>query len=264
LARGLPLGVLLSSLLPAAPLRVLFLTGQTDLPYHDWRQTTPFLRDLLTRTGRFEVEVSEEPRKLNAGALAGYDVLILNYNGPRWGEEAERAVEGFVRSGKGLVAFHGVSYGAFYGQVWDKRWTQPPGSGPGWAAYADMMGVTWKPENLSHSVRHVFAVKWADPGHPIARGLEPTFLADDELYHKMDHRPDIRVIATAFSDPARRGTGKDEPVIWTVAFGRGRVLHITLGHDVKALSQPGVAAAFARGTEWAATGEVSLTGKAKP
>ena len=29
------------------PIRVLFLTGQTDLPYHDWRVSTPFLRAFL-------------------------------------------------------------------------------------------------------------------------------------------------------------------------------------------------------------------------
>ncbi len=264
LARILLPAALLASLLQAAPVRVLIITGETDLPYHDWRQTTPFLREALARTGRFDVKVTEEPRGLNASALADYDVLVLNYNGPRWGAEAERAVESFVRSGKGMIAFHGVSYGTFYGQVFEKRWTKPTGSGPGWTAYADMMGVTWKPENLSHSVRHVFPVKWTDPGHPIARGLDPTFLANDELYHKMDHKPNIHVIAAAFSDPRMGGTGKEEPIIWTVPFGKGRVVHMTLGHDLSALAQSGVVTAFARGTEWAATGEVTLSGTVVP
>ena len=62
--------------------------------------------------------------------------------------------------------------------------------GEPWPAYAEMMGVTWKLENIGHSRRHVFAVKWVDRDHPISRGLPPEFQADDELYHKLDFRPE--------------------------------------------------------------------------
>lgn len=239
----------------APAIRVLVLTGSSDLPYHDWRVTTPFLTKILTDTGRFQVNTVEDVRKTGAQTLANSDVLVLNYNGPRWGREAERAIETFVRSGGGLVAVHGISYGEFFGmEQKDGRWTGTSDSG--WPAYADMVGATWKPENIGHSRRHVFSVKWTEPAHPIAYGLEPAFQADDELYHKMDLKPGVVVLATAWSDPAKGGTGRDEPQIWTVGFGRGRCVHITLGHDLKAMAQPGFLAALARSTEWAATGKV--------
>ena len=38
--------------------RVLILSGRNN---HDWRTTTPFLRKLLTDSGRFDVRVCEEP-----------------------------------------------------------------------------------------------------------------------------------------------------------------------------------------------------------
>lgn len=257
--RAAVLGLLLANGVCAAPVRVLILTGESDLPYHDWRVSTPFLRNVLENTGRFDVKVLEEPRGLTAATLSSYDVLVLNYNGPRWGQAAETAVEDLIRSGKGMIAVHGVSYGAFFGmELRNKRWTLPEGGGRGWPAYAEMMGATWKPENIGHSARHVFSVRWLDREHPISRGLEPAFQANDELYHKMDLRPNARVLAAAYSDPAMRGTGKDEPQIWTVAFGKGRVVHMTLGHDLTAMRQPGFLAAFARGTEWAATGAVTL------
>ena len=119
-----------------------------------------------------------------------------------------------------------------------------------------MMGSSWKLENIGHSQRHVFTVKWTDRDHPIARGLPPVFVANDELYHKMDLKPNARVLATAYNDVKMRGTGKEEPMIWTVPFGSGRVVHMTLGHDLVAISQPGFIDAFVRGTEWAATGDV--------
>ena len=241
------------------PVRVLFLTGETDLPYHRWRETTPFLRSVLANTGRFDVKVLEEPRGLTSQTLAGFNVLALNYNGPRWGQQSEAAVEEFVRSGGGMIALHGVSYGQFFGMEFrDGRWRAPSTGDRGWAAYADMMGQTWKPENIGHAVRHAFTVKWVDREHPVSRGLEPTFLANDELYHKMDLKPNAHVLATAYSDPAVGGTGQEEPQIWTVPFGKGRVIHITLGHDPSAMYQPGFLAAFARGTQWAATGKVTL------
>jgi len=40
-------------------------------------------------------------------------------------------------------------------------------------------------------------------------------------------------------------------------FGKGRVFHTTMGHDIPALSCVGFIATFQRGTEWAATGNVT-------
>lgn len=243
---------------PTDRIRVLILTGEQDLQYHDWRVSTPYLRTVLSSTGRFDVKVIEEVRGLTSRGLAGYDVLALNYNGPRWGREAEQAIEEFVRSGKGLISFHGVTYGEFYGQEFNMRWSASRKGNKGWAAYAELIGASWKPENIGHGARHAFPVKWIDREHPISRGLEETFLANDELYHKLDLRPRTKVLATAYSAPETGGTGKNEPIIWTAPFGAGRTVHITLGHDLSAMAQPGFLAAFARGTEWAATGAVTL------
>lgn len=243
---------------PTDRIRVLILTGEQDMQYHDWRVSTPFLRTVLSNTGRFEVKVIEEARGLTSGGLAGYDVLVLNYNGPRWGREAESAIEDFVRSGKGLISFHGVTYGEFYGQEFNKRWSASSKGDKGWTAYPELIGAAWKPENIGHGARHAFVVKWVDRDHPISRGLEETFLANDELYHKLDLLPRTKVLATAYSAPETGGTGKHEPIVWTAPFGAGRTVHITLGHDLSAMAQPGFLAAFARGTEWAATGAVTL------
>jgi hypothetical protein len=230
------------------------LTGQTDLPYHDWRQTTPRLRAMLEDTGRFEVRVEEHVETLEAPALAPYDVLLLNYNGPRWPAATEKAIADFVAAGKGLFSFHGASYGAFYGMVFEKRWQASPSGDTGWAAYPQLIGATWDPPKIGHGRRHKFPVKWVDRNHPIARGLEDTFTADDELYHRLTLLPATHVVAAAYSDPETGGTGNDEPMVWTAPFGRGRIAYTTLGHDPAALAPPGVVAVFTRGVEWAATG----------
>jgi type 1 glutamine amidotransferase len=67
----------------------------------------------------------------------------------------------------------------------------------------------------------------------------------------------MTVLATAYADPANRGTGFDEPMLMALSWGKGRIFHTTLGHDAQALSCVGFAATFQRGTEWAATGRVT-------
>jgi len=42
-----------------------------------------------------------------------------------------------------------------------------------------------------------------------------------------------------------------------LSYGKGRIFHTTLGHDIAALSCVGFIATFQRGTEWAATGSVT-------
>ena len=83
--------------------------------------------------------------------------------------------------------------------------------------------------------------------------------AKDELYHGMrGPAKNMKIIATAFSDKKTRGTGTNEPMVWTVPAGKGRVLVTLMGHDVPAVTHPGSAAVLTRGVEWAATGKVTL------
>ena len=65
------------------------------------------------------------------------------------------------------------------------------------------------------------------------------------------------ILATAFSDPGNHGSGRDEPTLLVTRFGRGRVFHTTLGHDVNAMSSVDFVVTLQRGAEWAATGDVT-------
>jgi type 1 glutamine amidotransferase len=77
----------------------------------------------------------------------------------------------------------------------------------------------------------------------------------DELYDNMRGPiENVKVLATAFS----KGTKVHEPMIWTVSYGKGRVFHTPMGHDANAMRCWGFAGTLTRGTEWAATGAVTL------
>ena len=74
------------------------------------------------------------------------------------------------------------------------------------------------------------------------------------------------MLATAWDDhslyinPKQPVTGKglDQPMLWTVNYGDGRVFATVLGHDVEAMSSAVFRVTLARGTEWAASGHVTL------
>jgi len=229
---------------------LLLLTGQSDLPHHSWQATTGAIRSMFEADARFELRVIEDPRALTAESLAPYKALILNYNGPRFSPATEQAIENYIRNGGGFVAFHQASYGEFFGmQLRDGKWFAGPSNG--WAEFPKITGASWKAENIGHARRWAFRV---DSQDPLAG---PSWMANDELYHRMDLSAQARVIASATSPKEIGGTDRTEPLAWTNTYGKGRVFFTTLGHDAMAFHQPGMKLLFARGAEWAATGVVT-------
>jgi type 1 glutamine amidotransferase len=251
---------------PAAPagppkIQVLIITGQNG---HNWRGTTPILRKILEDTEKFEVHVTEEFRGGGPETLKPYDLVVLNYqdrgNRPelRWGDRADKALVDFVNSGKGLVVYH-FSMAAF----------------DGWTEYEKMSAANWRPNFGHHSAPHNYVVDIKDQEHPITKGLKLSFpQANDELYSNLRWQPagSYHVLATAYDDHALyaasrtdarapqplEGTGANEPMLWTVDYGKGRVFTTALGHDVEQVQTPAFTTTFARGAEWAATGKVTL------
>lgn len=251
-----------------SPLRVLIFSGHNN---HDWRLTTPEIQKVLEETGRFEVRVTDEPAGVTEAVLSRFDLVVLNYCGERWGEPAESALLEFVRSGKGVVSVHAASYPFGSLEVLGEKMTRTGKREKPWPAYAQLIGAAWREGERGgelgsgHGKRHSFTVNWKDHGHAVSAGMAP-FVTHDELYHRLVLQPNVRVLATAYDAKEMNGSGREEPLIWVTDYGKGRSLHIALGHDVSAMRAPGFVSALARGAEWAATGRVegSVAPKAEP
>src|SRR5262249_7636622 len=230
-----------------APVKVLIITGDHG---HKWQETTPFLKEVLTKAG-MKVGVTETPAKdLTPDNLAKYDVLLLNYKdtkngGPdtRWSEDDKKAFTDAVKGGKGLLVYHHASSAFVGGSDFDKEFERIIAGG-------------WRKKG-NHGKRHVFTVIIRKADHPITKGMPSEFMhANDELYQNSVMLPGSVVLATAFSDKSidPKNSGKDEPVVWVARYGKGRVCENVLGHDVAAMKSGGFQKLLIRGVQWCAAG----------
>jgi type 1 glutamine amidotransferase len=234
----------------AEPAKVLIITGDHG---HAWKETTPYLKNLLENAG-MNVSVTETPAKdLTADNLAKYDVLLLNYKDTKnatadttWSEENKKAFEEAVREGKGLVVYHHAS-SAFIRK--DDPWSHQ---------FETITAGGWRSQGF-HGKRHEYDVTVKEVDHPITKGIVGTFPhSNDELYQNSLVPEGAQVLATAWSEPSKdpKNTGKHEPMVWVTTYGKGRVCNNALGHDVPAMeNSPVFQALIVRGVEWAATGE---------
>ncbi len=247
-------------------LRVMLIDGQNN---HNWKLTTPLLKKQLEESGRFDVAVVTFPQGKTDGFSLNFrdvDVVVSNYNGAEWPADTKKAFVSYVEQGGGFVSVHAAN-NAF----------------PKWPEYNEIIGVGgWGGRDNkgsyirvvdgkqttsdapgrggSHGAKHEFVVEHRVTDHPIMKDLPTKWLhTSDELYDRLrGPAKNVTVLATAFADPKTKGSGEHEPMLMVINYGKGRVFHTTLGHDDVAIKCVGFKTTFQRGTEWAATGKVTI------
>ncbi len=199
--------------------------------------------------------------------FSAYDVIVMNYNGDRWPDEVRAAFAQYIQTGGGLVIFHAAN-NAFSDWV---EFNEMIGLG-GWGGRNEKSGpmIRWRDNKIvrdetpgpggTHGPAHEYVVEIRDTEHPITKGLPTRWLhAQDELYSKLrGPAKNLTVLATAFADPAKKGTGENEPLLMVLSYGKGRIFHDALGHGPKSMVDVGFIVTLQRGAEWAATGKVAL------
>jgi type 1 glutamine amidotransferase len=281
----------------AESLKALIVDGQNN--HDMWPKTTMMMKQYLEETGRFQVDIARTRYTWNGGdqikqyplqdgkkyepldepepdpdfkpSFANYDVIVSNfgYSAAPWPKETQESFVKYIAGGGGLVIVHAAnnSFGDW------KEYNEIIGLG-GWGGrnettgpyvYLDDQGQTIRDESPgsggSHGPQHPFQIVVRNDKHPITRGLPMSWMhTKDELYQMLrGPAANMTILATAYADKEQKGTGRHEPMIMTIEYGKGRVYHTPMGHADYSMECVGFITTFIRGTEWAATGEVTLT-----
>ena len=276
-------------------LKALIVDGQNN--HLVWPKSSIMMKQNLEDTGLFEVDIyrsrytwkaEREANYLKLGSdkatenldqpktdtafvpeFQQYDVVISNFGwmAAPWPEETQKAFEAYMKEGGGFVSVHAAD-----------------NSFPEWKAYNQMIGLGgWGDRNEkdgpylyytnkgklvrdtaagksgAHGERHQFPVTIRNRKHPITKGMPKVWMTGiDECYAQLrGPAQNLTILATAKDQSETAPTDRHEPVLMVIEYGKGRVFHITLGHDTESFENVGFITSFTRGTEWAATGKVT-------
>ena len=255
-------------------LNALILTGQNN---HNWKRSSVALRQILEKSGIFTVETKVSPaaKEDMSGFIVDfspYDVVVLDYTGENWPDSTRNNFIRYVENGGGVVVYHAAN-NAFpdwpeYNKIiglggWGNR---NENSGPYlYVENGEVVRDNSPGRGGSHGRQHAFVVQAFQPSHPILKGLPEKWMqAQDELYSELrGPAENLDLLAYAYADPQFGGTGRNEPMLFTVTYGKGRIFHTALGHAgnndmfFPAMESVGFIVTTQRGAEWAATGKVT-------
>ena len=268
----LTLSLLITLTSCSSKIDLLVVTGKSN-PWHDCETMVKYIKSSLSEYEKFNVDVIDITKYTTedfSPEFKNYDAIILNFDQIEWSENTKKDFVSYVKDGGGVVVLHEAN-NAF--PHW-KEYNEVIGLG-GWGGRTKSAGpyYYWKDGEFiiddvsdgpggGHGSPVPYYINLRDTEHPITKGLPNRWLhSHDELYCNL-RGPigDIHPLATAFSDKQTGGSGKEEPVLFTIRYGKGRIFHSVLGHSGKnndrALRNRGFQVTLSRGAEWAATGKV--------
>lgn len=253
------------------PLKVLIIGGQNN---HNWARSTPYMEKVLNRSGRFQATVGNTPGKdapqkdweAWQPKFADFACVVLDYNGQKWPEQIQKDFVNYVRDGGGVVVIHAAN-----------------NSFSGWKEFEQMVGLLWRGREygaslylddsgklvreepgqgrgMGHGGQYDWVMTVRDADHPITRGMPVRWQhKHDELYHgQRGPAENVHILLTALSDPApgRGGTGKNEPIVWWIPYGKGKVVTNVMGHvgELGCMECVGFQTLLYRACEWVAAG----------
>jgi len=276
-------------------IKTLIVDGQNN--HNQWPKITYILKREMEATGLFSVDVQRsaftwegeeyfeefkieglpktesfeksKPDPNFSPDFSKYDLVISNFgwNAAPWPEETKRNFENYIEKGGGLVVFHAAD-----------------NSFPKWEAYNKMIGLGgWGDRTEkdgpyvyyndagelihdesagpggAHGPQSEYQIQLRDSVHPITKGMPELWMhTKDELYNSLrGPAENMQILATAYADPSNKGTGRHEPALMVLSYGKGRIFHTIMGHADYSVSCIGFMTSMLRGAEWAATGEVT-------
>lgn len=222
-------------------IQVLILSGSNN---HNWQQTTPYLESLLYGTGMYEVQITNRPDTLKESEFKKFDVILSNWNSwpendLRWPKTTEKALLDFIKKGGGFVTFH-ASTSAFYS----------------WPEFKEISTAAWITDSTWHGKNSPAKIIIENDEHPVTNGMSGFFIFD-ELWINAGKNEKFEILGSATNEDISNKGIENQPAIMVSEYGKGRIFHTIMGHDIKAMRNTGFQILLLRAVEWAVTGAVT-------
>lgn len=256
-------------------IKAMIATGQDG--NHWWKGSSDAVKQILENSGLFTVDIIESPAmnediSTYSPDFKKYKLVIVIYGGKTWAEGTRKNFEKYMADGGGMVVIHSSIVPMADWPEYNKM------SGLGaWDGRDEKAGpyVYWKNGRFiydyspgsagHHALQHPFTVTHRATDHPILKGLPPVWdHFKDELYSKLrGPAKNMNILATTYDAVSLGGSGRDEPLMWTVDYGKGKVFATVMGHVGNdpnlrySMECTGFQVTLLRGCEWAATGQVT-------
>lgn len=204
--------------------KVLFLRGGG---VHDWKGCTPILKDILYKTGDFEVTYTESLDDLK-DRIKQFNIIVQYTTGMELTPEQEKGLCDFVQNGGGYVGIHSAS-DSFKNA--DRYW--------------EMLGGRFAGHGGGKFTVHIY-----DREHPITKGLEDFEIQDETYSHNYHKNAQMRSLTRMSRGDERQSMS------WVSHYGKGRLFYTGNGHGPEAWSTPTFQKLVVRGAYWAAGRQV--------
>lgn len=192
--------------------------------------------DLAEKNNWFIYE-TEEGGVFNADQLPEFDVVIFNNSTGRvLNEEQQKVVEDYVEQGGNLIGIHGSGDNSHHHWPWYEQ---------------DFIGARFSHHSLNPQLQETEVILNEQPDSLLAAGLPASWKHTDEWYVFFENprasgfqviysidgekiNPDGNLLWMRAND---FGMGKDHPVAWYRAAGKGSTFYTSIGHNAAAWQQ---------------------------
>ncbi|MFZ7087857.1 ThuA domain-containing protein [Curtobacterium sp. RRHDQ10] len=214
------------------PRRALVVRGGWDghVPVEATDSFLPFLRE-----HGFTIQVEDSPAAYaDEAVMADVDLVVQSVTMSTATDAEVSGLRAAVARGAGLVGWHGGIADSYRAS----------------AEYLQLIGGQF----VAHpggAVEHTIAFTDLGRAHPVTAGLADFTLVTEQYWVLSDDLDDVLATTThAARDQWARAV--TVPAVWTRAWGDGRVVVVSPGHDLAVLDHPSVRTMIERGVLWAA------------
>lgn len=215
--------------------RALVLWG--GYPGHQPEEAVERFIPFLDKAGFDVVVANDLAAYADAGLMSGLTLILQNWTAGDLTQEQFHGLSGAVRSGAGLVGWHGGLCDAFRHMP----------------AYQFMTGGQWLAHPGGSDARYTIDIATAGAGDPIMAGLSSFDIVSEQYYLAVD--PAVEVLATTtFRRPVEAPWIGEAviPAVWRKRWDRGRVFYVSWGHQASDFDVEPARMIIERGLLWAA------------